>query len=172
VIAAVLLGPAGSAIASSGSHSDPHGDFAFPPPKASADYDIVKATYKSPSHGWITQTVSVAGHFGDPAHGGIVPDRLIDEPGYPNARSECDYYVGKVKSRLGVFLCGTTKRIATAKIVRSGSSTLRYSFQPKKVGSPKMYEWVFILRGQRGGTTVDFDRVPDVRDGTAIYRMR
>jgi hypothetical protein len=152
---------------------DPAGDLAFEPDSGSrADLDLLSVTSGTAKRGQAVQTVTVAGRAADPKGKGILPTLWVDSPTYPNARSECDFYVGKMGSKIGVFKCGTTRRIGSAKVVRTSASTLRYSFSRKTIGKPKSYRWSFFMWGPKGGTTVAFDRLPDVQDGTYTNKLR
>ena len=171
---AAMLATSAPALAKMETKRDPAGDLAFEPdsgPRSAVD--ILSVSSGDAKRGQAQQIVTLAGAAVDPKKGtGVLPTLWLDSPSYPNARSECDFYVGRVGSTIGVFRCGTSRRVGSAKIVRTGASTLRYTFSQKTIGKPKRYRWSFFTWGPKGGTTVAFDRIPDVQDGTFVYQLR
>jgi hypothetical protein len=170
--AMVALGCSATAFGHTGSATDPSGDVAGNPSGNPANFDIVASTFGDGPHGKLVHTVRVAGAFGNPQGSGLVPLLYINVPSYPGATRECDYFVGRVKSRVGVFLCGTRKRLGGATIVRRGGNALRYTFNSKAIGRPAAYEWAFVFQGPGSGTTVDYDRIPDGQTSMYTYQVR
>jgi hypothetical protein len=171
---AAVAGSTGVALAgaTSGSLSDPAGDVFGSPAGARANFDILGATFGGGTHGRAVQTLRVAGQFSDPAKGGLVPSLWIDVPKYPGARGECDYYIGRVDSRIALYLCGSKKRVGNASVVRTDANTLRYSFNQRLIGKPHRYKWAFFFHGPSQGGTVLYDRVSDTAKSDATYQLR
>lgn len=169
---AAALSSAGSALAHTDSVSDPRGDTIGNPPTSRRNVDIVGSSVGHAKHGKIVQTVKLAGKAGDPHHGGLTPLLYINVPSYSGATRECDFYVGRLHGRDGVFTCGPQERVGSASVTRKNSTTLRYTFSPKTIGNPSSYEWAFVVQGKADGTIEDFDRVPDTQLGMETYRTR
>ena len=170
--AIAALSSAGSALAHTDSVSDPRGDTMGHPSTARQNVDIVGSSAGDAKHGKIVQTVKLAGKAGDPHHGGLTPLLYINVASYGGGTRECDFYVGRLHGRDGVFTCGPQERMGSASVTRKSSTTLRYAFSPKAIGNPSSYEWAFVVQGKSAGTTVDFDRVPDTQVGMETYRVR
>jgi hypothetical protein len=159
--AGLVLTGAPAGLAGSGSFSDPRNDL---DPKAASDsarYDIVRATVGHARGRRLVHTVSVAGGIANPASAEVpllyIEDTAADAP---NGTSTCRYFVGRHEGRLGVFTCGYGDRVASARIRRTSSSTVRYEFKEKAIGSPDSYRWAFVTRGPTDGTTSILDRLP------------
>ena len=157
VLATAFLAVTPLGLAGSGSFSDPRGD--QDPSSASANFDIVRATYGH-SKGRLVHTVTVAGTIANPASADP-PELWIEDPEAPNNTSDCRYFVGRFEGRLGVFTCGYAERVGSARIRRTSSTTVRYEFSPKAIGSPDSYRWAFLTRTTAaGGTLALVDRLP------------
>ncbi len=164
----VFIGaPAG--LAGGGSVSDPRGD--QDPAGSSARYDIVRSTFGHASGRRLVHTVTMAGDVGNPASA-EVPQIYIEDPDAPNGTATCRYFVGRHDGRLGVFTCGYADRVASARIRRTGSSTVRYEFKQSAIGSPASYRWAVVSRGPTIGTTGIVDRLPSGDNAFHTHRLR
>ena len=152
---AVLAAPSS---AGSGSIGDPGGDL-FGTDR-SASLDIVRATFGH-SGGRVVHTVSLGGGAPDPASQ-QVPRIYIKPSNRANGNAECALFVGRHRGRLGVFTCGYGDRVASARIQRTSSRTIRYSFTPGAIGNPVTYEWAVITLGTstERGSSYRADRLP------------
>jgi hypothetical protein len=174
VVSAAALAAAPLGIAGSGSVSDPRDDlWAQPTSGGSASLDMVRATFGHAGNGRLVHTVTLAGAAANPAGGGNVPTLLIEDPARPNGgTSLCRYFVGVHKGRLGVFTCGYADRVASARISRTSSNTIRYEFSARAIDNPATYDWAFVTRGTVFGTQGDLDRLPDGDHSFLTHRLR
>ncbi|MEA2374474.1 MAG: hypothetical protein QOD53_937 [Thermoleophilaceae bacterium] len=170
--AAAAVTSVAPALADTDSVSDPRGDTMGHPSGSRANVDIVGSSAGDAKHGKIVQTVKVAGKAGDPHHGGLVPLLYINVASYGGGTRECDFYVGRLHGRDGVFTCATQYRVGSATVTRKSGNTIRYVFSPRAIGKPSEYEWAFVLQAKADGTIEDFDRVPDTQVGMETYRVR
>jgi hypothetical protein len=163
---------AGAAVASSGSAGDRRGDVQGEPVGGAARADIVRTSYGHTKDGRLWHKVTVAGTAADPAKGELVPMIYLEIRERPSATPVCDIFIGRYRGRLGVFECGTSERIGSARIVRSGRSTTKYVFRPSAIGDPPSYDWAAIFVGSSDGTQVWHDRAPDQDDVWFTHRLR
>ena len=167
-LAAVFLATAPLGLAGSGSVNDQRGDQA--PSTATSRYDIVRATFGH-SNGRLVHTVSVAGDIANPTSTDP-PMLLIEDPKAPNGIAQCRYFVGRFEGRLGVFTCGYADRVASARIRRTSSSTVRYEFSRKAIGSPASYRWAFVTEATTNGTKFLVDRLPTGDNAFHTHTLR
>ncbi|HEX8067935.1 MAG TPA: hypothetical protein VF520_15565 [Thermoleophilaceae bacterium] len=141
---------------------DPSNDSLGAAQSGKGDVDIVSATAATAKRGNLVHTVTVAGRIANPAKGEeLVPLLLINVPSYPGATYDCDFYVGRTSRGAGVYECGYDTKVASARIVRAGRRTIRYTFPARAIRSPRAYGWAFGIRGHGNGGRIEFDRVPD-----------
>lgn len=157
-------------LASTESFSDPRNDLDPPAASNAANYDIVRAT-EGHSNGRLVHTVSVAGSIANPASADP-PMLWIEDPDEPNRTAQCRYFIGRVEGKLGVFTCGYGDRVASARIRRTSSRTVRYEFSPKAIGNPASYRWAFLTEGPTQGTTSLLDRLPSGDNAFVTHKLR
>lgn len=174
VAVTVLAAPLG--LAASGSNSDPRGDVSDEPQSGSrSSLDLVRGTYALRS-GRLVHTLTVAGSVANPASGGEgVPMLYLQTPSAANGTSECAFFVGRHRGRLGVFTCGYGERVASARVTRSSASTIRFEFSPRAIGNPATYEWAGAMpagRTRYAGAWSHIDRMPTGTDEYFTHRVR
>src|SRR5918999_834284 len=139
VLAILSIGVPG--VASSDRISDASGDVEGEPAGGASRADIVRVANGHGKKGDMWHSVTVSGAAADPAKGGLVPLLYIEVPNRANGTSECAYFVGRHRGKLGVFTCGYGDRVAKARIVRTSEHTIKYTFNRKALGSPSWYDW-------------------------------
>jgi hypothetical protein len=147
-------------VASSDRISDASGDVEGEPVGGAGSADIVRVANGHGKNGVVWHSVSVSGAAADPARDGLVPLLYIETPDQANGTSECAWFVGRHRGKLGVFTCGYGDRVAKARIVRTSSRTIKYTFDRDAIGNPSWYDWAFVIRGASDGTAVQHDRAP------------
>ena len=168
IAAGVVLAIAPLGFANSGSFSDSRGDVG---PVGTADpgprYDIVRATQGHTSRGRLVHTVTVAGSAS-------VDDLylFIQNRELPNYTAECRWFVGRFDRRFGVFTCGNAERVASARVRRTSSSTVRFEFSPSAIENVGSYDWAAVARGPTEGTHAYLDRVPSGDLAYITHRLR
>lgn len=167
VLAAAPLGLAGS-----GSEPDPAGDVEAEPVGGESAADIVRTSYGHAKGGRLTHKVTIAGTAADPSKGGLVPTLYLEIRERPSASSVCDIFIGRYRGRLGVFECGTGRRIGSARVVKQGNSSTKFVFSRSAIGDPDTYEWAAAVVGPSHGTQVWHDRAPDGDDVFFTHRLR
>ena len=169
---AAVFATALTAGANSSSHSDPSGDlFDSPVGVSSGSVDIVRATAGHRS-GNLVHTVTTAGSVASPTEG-HAPVLFIEHPTQPNGTAECTWYVGRRNGRYGVFKCGTGTRVASARITRSGSRTMRFEFNPRFMNNPESYEWAARTRARTRYTASSWvDRLPSGNQEFLTHQLR
>lgn len=172
VAGAIALAAAPLVVANSGSVSDPRGDLWAEPSGGGGSLDIVRATFGHTSKGNLIHTVTLAGAAANPASGGNVPNLLIEDPVLANGNADCRYFIGRHGGRLGVFTCGYADRVASAKIRRTSSNTIRYEFSPRAIDDPTTYDWAFVAEGAAMGTEAQLDRLPDGDHSFLTHKLR
>jgi hypothetical protein len=164
--AVLTLAPLG--IAKSGSFSDSRGDVrpagtTNPGPR----YDIVRATEGHTSRGRLVHTITVAGNASlDDLYVFIQHSEL------PNYTRECRWFVGRFDGRAGVFTCGYAERVASARVRRTSSSTVRFEFSPSAIENVASYEWAAVARGPTERTHAYLDRLPTADNDFITHRLR
>lgn len=172
--AAAVLGIAALGRANSASVADARGDVIGKPPGGADAVDIVRTAYGHAKRRRLVHTVTVAGRAADPAgSSGVVPTLWIDvEEGPGRGARECDFMVGRLFGRLGVYECGSLDRVASARVTRTGEHGTRYVFAERAIGSPAEYGWSFVTEGPTDGTWIRYDRVPEGDHAFAPHRLR
>lgn len=134
-----------SAAASSSVFSDPTGDpFDQPRGVSTASVDIVRGTHGH-SGGRLVHTVSVAGGtIANPASSENAPMLYLQPSSVANGTSECAYFVGRHRGRIGIFRCGYGNRVGSATVRRTSARTVRFEFSARAIGNPRSYEWAAI----------------------------
>jgi hypothetical protein len=168
----MLLAVVPPGIAGSGSVGDPRGDLWAEPSSGGASLDIVRASHGHTSKGRLVHKVTLAGPAADPASRGRVPNLLIEDPVLPNGQVDCRYFIGSHEGRLGVFTCAYADRVASARIVRTSSNTIRYEFSPRAIDNPASYDWAFVTEGPTHGTEAELDRLPDGDHAFLTHKLR
>ena len=169
---ATTLAVAPLGVAGSGSISDPRDDLWAEPSESKASLDIVRASFGHASGGRLVHKLTLAGAAPDPASANV-PLLYLEDPVRPNGgTSYCRYFVGRKDGRLGVFTCGYAERVASARIRRTSSNTLRYEFSARAIDNPSSYQWAFVTRGTAFGTQADLDRLPDGDHSFATHDLR
>jgi hypothetical protein len=166
------LGAVAAATASSGSAGDRRGDVQGEPAGGAGRADIVRTSYGHTKDGRLWHKVTVAGTAADPAKDGLIPMIYLEIRDRPSASSVCDIFIGRYRGRLGVFECGTSERIGSARVVRSGKSTTKYVFSRAVIDDPASYDWAAIVVGPSDGTQVWHDRAPDQDDVFFTHGLR
>lgn len=158
------------AVAGSGSQSDPSGDVFGSDQRAGLD---VVRTKHGHSSGKIVHTVELRGSAPNPSSQ-QVPRLYLKPSNRANGTSECALFVGRHHGQLGVFICGYGERVASARIERSGSRTIRYSFSPGAIGNPRSYEWAVVTAGSssENGQPYKADRAPDADLSYYTHQLR
>jgi hypothetical protein len=170
---ALALAAAPAGIAGSGSASDPRGDTWGDPSGGAGPVDFVRATYGHAKNGNLVHKVTVAGNVANPASGsGNVPMLWIEDPQDPNGHADCRYFIGRHEGRLGVFTCGYGDRVASARIKRTSSNTIRYEFSPGAIGNPPSYGWAALVMAPADGTALWADRLPDGDHSFLTHKLR
>ena len=172
LIALTILAVTAPVVASSERLTDASGDVEGEPVGGAGAADIVKSANGHGKKGDVWHSVTVSGGAADPAKGGLVPYLYIEVPNQANGTSECTFFVGRHRGKLGVFTCGYGDRVAKARIVRTSSHTIRYTFNRRAIGSPDWYDWAFIVIGASDGTTVQHDRSPSPDDVYFRHKLR
>jgi hypothetical protein len=139
--------------------------------KPSARYDIVRATFGH-SKGKLVHTVTVAGDVPNPASSAEVPMLFIEDPENPNNSSQCRYFIGRHDGQLGVFTCGYAERVASARITRTSSNTIRFEFKPSAIDNPASYQWAAQTKGPSEGTSAYLDRLPSFDEDFLTHKLR
>jgi hypothetical protein len=169
----LAIGALSAPVAADGERiSDASGDVEGEPAGGAATADIVSVKNGHGKRGDVWHSVSVSGPVADPAKGGLVPFLYIESPEQANGTSECSHFVGRHRGKLGVFTCGYGDRVAKARIVRTSSHTIKYTFNRAAIGNPGWYDWAFVVRGASDGTTVQHDRSPSQDDVYFRHRLR
>jgi len=159
--AAAVMALAPLVLAQGSSGDDARGDVLGEPAGGQEAADIVRANAAQKNGDQLVHKVTIAGRAADPAADGLVPHLLINVRGRPNGTSACDFFVGRHDGRLGAFTCGTTTRVAKARVVRTSERSTRYTFDADAIGDPSRYDWAFAIDGPSDGTEVTHDRLPD-----------
>ena len=168
---AVVIGAAPLGFAGSGSSNDPKGDVEFKP-KNRDNVDIVRTSFGHTSDGRLYHKVTVAGTAADPAKGGVIPFIYVEMRERSSASGVCDIYIGRYDGELGVFACGTNERLGSARIVKSGKSSIKYVFSRDAIGNPKSYDWAAGVVGPSDNTQARYDRAPDQDDVFYTHKLR
>jgi hypothetical protein len=164
-----IVAPVG---ASSERLSDASGDVEGEPAGGATRADITRVANGHGKKGDVWHSVSVSGAAADPAKGGLVPFLYIEVPNRANGTSECTYFVGRHRGKLGVFTCGYGDRVGKARIVRTSEHTTKYTFNRDAIGNPSWYDWAFVIRGASDGTAVQHDRSPSPDDVYFRHTLR
>jgi hypothetical protein len=173
LVALAILALTAPVVAADGDKiSDASGDVEGEPVGGASSADIVKAANGHAKGGDLWHAVTVKGTAADPAKGGLVPYLYIEVPNRANGTSECAYFVGRHRGKLGVFTCGYADRIAKARIVRTSAHTIKYTFNRDAIGNPSWYDWAFAVIGGSDGTAVQHDRSPSQDDVYVRHTVR
>lgn len=158
--------------ANSSSHSDPSGDLHDRPTEVSSGaVDMVRAT-AGHSRGRLVHKVTTAGSIPSPTSR-HAPMLWLEHPTQPNGTAECAYFVGRHAGRYGVFRCGTGKRVASARITRTSSRTIRFEFSPNFLNNPENYEWAARTRARtQYASSMFVDRLPDGNNAFLTHELR
>lgn len=159
--------------ANSSTHSDPSGDlFNRPVGVNASSVDLVRAT-AGHSRGRLVHTVSTAGSIPSPSSG-LAPVLFLEHPTQPNnGMAECAYIVGRRGSQYGVFKCGGGKRVASLRMTRTSSRTIRYEFSPNFLNNPENYEWAARTRSRTEYSASSWvDRLPSGNNEFITHTLR
>ena len=174
LLAMALAAP--GAAASSSVFKDPAGDlFDQPQGVSSGSVDIVRATHGH-GGGRLVHTLSVAGGtIANPASSTNAPMLYLKPSNVANGTSQCAYFVGRHRGRLGVFRCGYGNRVGAATVRRTRARTVRFEFAARTIGNPARYEWAALTRASstRYARSVWFvDRSPTGVDTYFSHALR
>jgi hypothetical protein len=161
---------AAPSVAGSGAFADPAGDVFDGPQRGSLD--IVRTSYGH-SGSRITHTVGLAANAPNPSSQ-PVPRLYINIAGRANGTSECAVFVGRHKGRLGVFSCGYADRVGSARIERTSSKTIRYTFSASAIGNPRSYDWAAVTStgSSERNSAVRADRAPSADQSFYTHALR
>lgn len=163
------------AAADSSVFTDPAGDpFDQPTGVSSSSVDVVRATHGH-GGGRLVHTVSVAGTVPNPASSTNAPMLYLQPSNVSNGTSDCAYFVGRHRGRIGIFRCGYGNRVGAATVRRTSARTVRFEFTARAIGNPASYEWAALTSSgsTRYARSVWYvDRMPSFEDAYFTHTLR